>query len=110
MPRAPQGPTARPTRSRAGRGELEDPVDLTSMIDVVFLLLIFFMVTSTMASQADMVVPEVRNAIGVDTATATFITLLEPPAAQSEATIIIGDGLGPVVTTDDEVREAIEAV
>jgi len=33
--------------TRADRRRTEDPVDLTSMIDVVFLLLIFFMVSTT---------------------------------------------------------------
>lgn len=44
------------------------------MIDVTFLLLIFFMVTSTMQSQA-LEIPEARHGLGVDTQEATTITV-----------------------------------
>ena len=48
------------TRKRA-----ETDLDITPMIDVTFLLLIFFMVTSTMQQQ-DIDVPSARHGVGIE--------------------------------------------
>ena len=50
------------TRKRGEEAEL----DITPMIDVTFLLLIFFMVTSTMQGKPDLDVPPVKHGVGVD--------------------------------------------
>ena len=44
----------------------DDELDLTPMIDVTFLLLIFFMVASTMQSRPDLDMPEARYGQGAD--------------------------------------------
>ena len=50
-------------------------MDITPMIDVTFLLLIFFMVTSTMETPDALKIPEARNGVGVNTQEATTITI-----------------------------------
>jgi len=50
-------------------------LDITPMIDVVFLLLIFFMVTSTMKPDTVLQVPPARHGEGVSTDAATVITV-----------------------------------
>ncbi len=46
------------------------------MIDVVFLLLIFFMVTSTMKQETELQVPPAKHGEGVSTDTAVVITIV----------------------------------
>lgn len=50
-----------------GRKTPEADLDITPMIDCVFLLLIFFMVTSTMRGNVDQNVPAAEHGVGVDT-------------------------------------------
>jgi biopolymer transport protein ExbD len=58
----------RPTSGGGG-----DDLDITPMIDVTFLLLIFFMVTSTMQATQDSDVPVARHGVGVDTRVSTIV-------------------------------------
>jgi len=51
-------------------------LDITPMIDVVFLLLIFFMVTSTMKKEAELQVPPAKHGEGVSTNAAIIITIV----------------------------------
>lgn len=60
------------------------------MIDVVFLLLIFFMVTSTMQKDAQLQVPPARHGEGVAADTAIFITIA---STDEEPLIYLGDGI-----------------
>lgn len=71
-------------------------MDITPMIDVTFLLLIFFMVTSTMESPDALKIPEAKNGLGVDTQKATVITIFN---SEGEPEIFLADGVrdnGPV--------------
>ncbi|HAA50733.1 MAG TPA: biopolymer transporter ExbD [Planctomycetaceae bacterium] len=56
-------------------------VDLTPLIDVVFLLLIFFMVTSTMQPDEVLDIPTSVHGLGVEANSAILITISagEPP-------------------------------
>lgn len=75
-------------------------IDITPMIDCVFQLLIFFMVTSTMQSRPDLDVPTANYGIGVETESAMILTVLagDPPR------IVQGDGDGPEVSVEDVKR------
>src|SRR5690606_824139 len=64
-------------RSNARRRRMSDDVDMTAMIDVVFLLLIFFMVSSTMQSTPELDLPVAKHTVGVETDGAAVITLLD---------------------------------
>jgi biopolymer transport protein ExbD len=78
---------------RRARPRPQADVDLTSAIDVVFLLLIFFMVTSVMTSAPARTVrvPEARHGSGVDLRIATVIQVWEPDQAGGEPKIGLGD-------------------
>ena len=60
-------------KKRPAAGGSGDDLDITPMIDVTFLLLIFFMVTSTMQATQDSDVPVARYGVGVDTRGATMV-------------------------------------
>ncbi|TWU27255.1 ExbD/TolR family protein [Bythopirellula polymerisocia] len=55
------------TRHRSHRGE--DEMDLTPMVDVTFLLLIFFMITAAFALQKSLEIPPVKEQEGAVTQT-----------------------------------------
>ena len=93
-----------------GRGyrPVEVDLDITPMIDVVFLLLIFFMVTSTMAGTPDVEVPPARYGVGVDKAGVLVVEMLAGGEA-NEAPMLRLEGGGEA--TMDDIREAVtEAV
>ncbi len=79
-----------------------DDIDMTAMIDCTFLLLIFFMVCSTMQSQPDLDLPVATHSQGVDTQTATVITVMAG-TAQAGPQILLGDGTGTEAALE-EVR------
>ena len=59
------------------RRQSDIDLDITPMIDVTFLLLIFFMVTSTM-QPPNLDVPPAKHGIGVDSGETTIITVKSP--------------------------------
>ena len=63
-------------------------LDITPMIDVTFLLLIFFMVTSTMEKPTSLQVPPARHGEGVSMDAATVITVA---AREGKPEIHLGD-------------------
>ena len=92
---------------RRSRRTLQADLDITPMIDVTFLLLIFFMVTSTMQGNPDVDVPPARHGVGVDAQQSTVIMVKTPDVAGGQPTIVLGDGRGPAGDLDD-VREYVE--
>ena len=62
--------------SAVKRAASDVDLDMTPMIDVTFLLLIFFMVTSMMQQDTQLQVPVARHGEGVSTESATVITVV----------------------------------
>jgi len=94
-------------RARGGDAEEAD-LDITPMIDVTFLLLIFFMVTSTMKGTPDLNVPPAKYGVGVPSAKAAIITIRNN---NGEPQILLGDGQGPEATIEGvqaHVKQAFE--
>jgi len=56
---------------------LDADLDITPMIDVTFLLLIFFMVTSKMDRSTELQVPQARNGLGVSQEQSTVISIFK---------------------------------
>jgi biopolymer transport protein ExbD len=76
--------------------QIDGEMDITPLIDCVFLLLIFFMVTSTMQGTPDVDVPFAHYGTGVPGRNATIVTLRNPPPADlGPPLVILGDGRGP---------------
>ena len=81
-------------------------LDITPMIDVVFLLLIFFMVTSTMQATPDVEVPPARHGLGVEKENATVVTVRKPASGGETGGIELPGGRA---ATLDDVRREIES-
>jgi biopolymer transport protein ExbD len=88
---------------------LETQVDMTSMIDVTFLLLIFFMVTASLEPSNEVDLPPAEFGKGVDAGTATVITVTQPQGGGGFANVVVGEGTGAAVHDLAEVTEAVQA-
>lgn len=55
----------------------EDDLDITPMIDVTFLLLIFFMVSSTMKPEGALQIPAAKNGLGVTADEACILSIFD---------------------------------
>lgn len=85
----------------------EFELDFTSMIDIVFLLMIFFMVQSALSSQTEIDLPPARNAGAVDPGFATVVTILESATDAADERFILGN-LGSPAGTIDDVKRHVE--
>ena len=69
----------------------EADLDITPMIDVTFLLLIFFMVTSTMQGTPDKDIAPSESGDNANAAGFTNIVILAPPSSAAEAEVQLDD-------------------
>ncbi|MCA9079805.1 MAG: biopolymer transporter ExbD [Planctomycetaceae bacterium] len=60
--------------------KLDDEMDITPMIDVTFLLLIFFMVTSKMEDTSALEIPPARNGLGVSVKDSVVLSIFKTDA------------------------------
>ena len=85
-------------------------MDITPMIDVVFLLLIFFIVCSTIGKTTSVQLPTAKIGIGVNPKTATVLTL---NGFENDVVVSLGEGKSAqLLAADREVQreEIIRAV
>ncbi len=81
-------------------------MDITPMIDIVFLLLIFFLVASIPDMQVEADLPPARHGVGVNPRTAIVITLAERPG-DLPARVYLSDGKsGQPIPADFAGQEA----
>ena len=66
-------------------------MDITPMIDITFLLLIFFLVCSTMSQATSVKLPPARHGKGVDEQTAVIITI-DGEEGEGKPRVYLGDG------------------
>ncbi len=89
-------------------------LDITPMIDITFLLLIFFLVTSTPDLQVAVELPPARHGLGVSARTATIVTIAER-GGRGPALVYLADGKIGAPLSDDpatqerEISETVEA-
>lgn len=76
------------------RGSPPGELDITPMIDVTFLLLIFFMVSSTMKATPAIDLPPAEFSKGVTVSSSTVVTAMAPTGSNSEPQLLLGDGSG----------------
>ncbi len=83
------------------RGNPPGELDITPMIDVTFLLLIFFMVSSTMQSTPAIDLPPAEHSKGVTVSSSTVITARAPTGSVTSPQLMLGDGAGPEATISE---------
>lgn len=88
-------------------------MDITPMIDITFLLLIFFLVSSTTSAQSALELPPARHGSGVSDRTSVIITVADR-GGPGPALVYLGDGRqGKPLSEDedlmaDEIAHAVE--
>lgn len=83
------------------RGSPPGDLDITPMIDVTFLLLIFFMVSSTMSSTPSLDLPPAEHSKGVTVSSSTVVTAKAPSGSETSSQLLLGDGAGPEATFNE---------
>lgn len=79
-------------------------MDITPMIDITFLLLIFFLVCSTMSQATAVKLPPASHGQGVDEQTAVIITV--DGEGDEKPRVYLGDGTtGELLPDDHEMQE-----
>ncbi len=92
-----------PVKLRRGGRDSAD-MDITPMIDVVFLLLIFFVVCSTIGKNSSVQLPKAKIGIAVNPKTATVFAIA---GLESDSVVYLGDGTaGKPLAADLEVQRA----
>lgn len=91
---------------KRNRGGDEADLDITPMIDVTFLLLIFFMVSSTMQAKPDLDIPPAKHGTGVEAAQSVVIILKKPAGPEDPAGISLAGRAGEAAM--DDVKGFIE--
>ena len=90
---------------RAKKGDTD--IDITPMIDVVFLLLIFFLVCSTIGKTTSVQVPKAKLGVGVNPMTSTLFTV---SGMEGEPSVYIGDTTSGHLLPNDHELQAAEIV
>jgi biopolymer transport protein ExbD len=90
-----------PRRKLAGDAE----ADMTPMIDMTFLLLIFFIVTQSQAQKNPVELPVARHGIGVSQSHATVLVISEAQG-NAPAHVYLGDSLETRLPDAIETQEA----
>jgi len=101
-----------PVLPKRRKMKADDEMDITPMIDMTFLLLIYFLVASTIDTQNQAELPEARYGRGVSQTTAIVITIGDDGTGRGQ--VYLADGKqGDPLTGDEEtqaakIREAVE--
>jgi biopolymer transport protein ExbD len=86
--------------------ELNEHIDMTPMVDVVFQLMTFMLFSVQMTGGEKVDVPPARHGVGVEETAATFLTLTKPSVPGGETQLLVGLGEGPVATLE-QARKAV---
>ncbi len=86
----------------------ETDLDITPMIDVTFLLLIFFMVASTMQSTPERDLPPAKYGVGVMEKKATLIAINRPIAPGDVPVVVLSNGEECTPDDRDTIRNDVE--
>jgi biopolymer transport protein ExbD len=82
-------------------------MDITPMIDITFLLLIFFLVCSTMSQSSSVKLPAARHGKGVDEQVAVIITI-DGDGGEDKPRVYLGDGTtGEALPDDHDTQEKL---
>jgi biopolymer transport protein ExbD len=90
---------------------IDPEFDITAMVDLVFMMNIFFLVTFVTAALSEINLPAANHAVPLDSEKAAVITVLAGPDWKT-VLVYLGDGKtgAPIVEPDDQVTQIANAV
>ena len=68
----------------------DDHLDLTAMVDVVFQLLTFLLLTYQVSSSAEVTLPPARHGVGIEESTSIVLTLTPPDSSGGSVAVYQG--------------------
>src|SRR3982750_1641411 len=92
-------------RRRASEGR-DEPIGMTTMVDVVFQMMTFMLFSVQMSGGEKVDVPPARHGVGIEESAATFLTLAKPAVGGNEPRLMLGHGEGPVATLE-QARQVV---
>ncbi len=94
-------PTEQDSFSKLPKPKDDAEMDITPMIDITFLLLIFFLVASKMDSDSEIELPTAKNGTAVTTKNSAIVTITD--AGDGQVNIYLGNGAVAAnrITTND---------
>ncbi len=90
--------------------ELDEHIDMTPMVDVVFQLMTFMLFSLHIGGNEAVQLPPSHQGVGVDENSATILTVLRPDAPGAEPRILLGNGGGRSVSLADAKNAAIDGL
>jgi biopolymer transport protein ExbD len=89
---------------------VEEHIDMTPMVDVVFQLMTFLLLSSQMSGGEIVNVPPAVHGIGVQKDTSAIVIILPPAEAGGTSRILVGEDLNaPVAENDDAIRKYLSS-
>ncbi len=88
-------------RRESGEEELDEHIDMTPMVDVVFQLMTFMLLSSQMSGGEVVDVPAAVHGIGVEKDASAIVIVLPPSEINARPRILLGDTPGAPEATDD---------
>lgn len=88
-------------RRESSEEEMDQHIDMTPMVDVVFQLMTFMLLSSQMSGGEVVDVPPAVHGIGIEKDASAVVILLPPADANSKPRILLGDTVGAPVAEDD---------
>lgn len=96
-----------PRRAAPGGGT---DVDFTPMVDLVFMMNIYFLVTSLTAIAPDVDLPLARHVVAVDEGKSTAIVVVVAPDGKTPIVTAGEDGKGKLTDPDEQLESVKKAV
>lgn len=88
----------------------KEHVDMTAMVDVMFQLMTYLLLTYQVAADASVNMPKAKYGVGIEENESIVLTVAPPAAAGAPARVFEGAQLeaSKRLDTDDAIREAVE--
>ena len=86
--------------------------DITAMIDLVFMMNIFFLVTMVTAALEEINLPSSNHCVAADAGESVIVSILESPDDGGAGLVFLGEGSSgePLTTLEDQERQIRTAV
>lgn len=93
--------------AKKAHGEVDARVDMTAMIDLVFMMNIFFLVTSLVSNMGEVDLPAAKHVSAADTDNSVIFTIVAT-ADRGASLLYVGDGASNAPVNVSELESTIE--
>ncbi len=89
---------------------VDENLDMTSMVDVVFQLMTFLLLTYQASTEAAVEIPKARYGVGVEESDTILLTVAPPKGESPEALVYLGKELNPEmqIEGDEAIYQVVE--